>query len=81
MTDSPAQSTPIGQTALSGLPRDVDGATELLRNLGYENAKAYRVEVDRIIAVVNSRALTFVFQVEGREEQVRISEVEGWPAE
>lgn len=70
---------PVHKTPLSGLPKDKDAAAALLHHLGYENVEVHGVEVDRIIAVVNERALTYRFEYDPTEEKVHIYEIDGWP--
>jgi hypothetical protein len=72
---------PKPAVGLSELPRDHAGAATLLRNLGYKGALVFAVEVDRVCAVVNGKALTLRFSFNDGEEKVYIHREEGWPVD
>lgn len=77
-TESPEIAT---STTLSALPRTVEGATTLIRKLGYVGAEAHAVELDRIAAVsTDGNAFTLVFVFE-QDETVRVIELDGWPVD
>lgn len=82
MARQQCRSTEIGDgETFESLPTTLEGATELLRRLGYRMARAYAIEANLLAAATKDRAFTlqFVFNVE--ERTVSILELEGWPVD
>lgn len=81
MPEASAESTEINTDALSALPDTLEGATTVIRRLGYRDAVAWAVEPDRIAMVYKKAAWTLCFQFDHDAGEVRISKVEGWPVD